>query len=158
MWINITNIRFNLFVGRWREVSYLGIGKILLLEVTSKQLILLMITMTSRLGPRRLIKMLLLWPNESIRVISWVRHLINLWILFDFMQMNHMDHSGQSPLVHAASNGQLDALSFLLQCDWSGCMDRRPTRNEALQQALIAGASMGHTKVNSLHWNFVLTL
>lgn len=58
-----------------------------------------------------------------------------------------MDHSGTSPLVHAAIRGQLDALSFLLQCDWSGCADRRPTRNEALQQALIAGASNGHKKV-----------
>ena len=60
-----------------------------------------------------------------------------------------MDHSGQTPLVHAATNGQLDALSFLLQCDWTSCMDRRPTRNEALQQALIAASSMGHVKVMS---------
>ncbi len=64
-----------------------------------------------------------------------------------YFQLNVMDHSGQTPLVHAATNGQLDALSFLLQCDWTNCMDRRPTRNEALQQALIAAASMGHVKV-----------
>ena len=58
-----------------------------------------------------------------------------------------MDYAGHCPLVHAAANGQLDACSFLLQCDWSLSHDRRPNRNEALQQALVIAASTGHVAV-----------
>lgn len=60
-----------------------------------------------------------------------------------------MDCSGRCPLVHAASHGQLDAASFLLQCDQMAVRDKRPTTNEALQQALSAAASAGHTAVSS---------
>jgi len=58
-----------------------------------------------------------------------------------------MDCAGRCPLVHAASRGQLDAVSFLLQCDWTTSRDRRPNRNEALQQCLVAAASAGHMTV-----------
>lgn len=59
-----------------------------------------------------------------------------------------MDQAGQCPLVHAALHGQLDATSFILQCDWSAAKDKRPTRNEALQQALVSAAGSGHKEVS----------
>lgn len=58
--------------------------------------------------------------------------------------------SGQCPLVHAALHGQLDAASFLLQCEQTAARDKRPTTNESLQQALTAAASAGHSAV-SMH-------
>ena len=63
------------------------------------------------------------------------------------MQVNLVDSQGWCPLVYAAASGQVDAVSFLLQCDWSTSRDRRPTRNEALQEALVAAAKAGHAQV-----------
>lgn len=60
--------------------------------------------------------------------------------------ISQMDNSDQCPLVHAAIHGQLDAVSFLLQYDWPE--GQRPTRNEALQQALVAAAAQGHRQVS----------
>ena len=72
----------------------------------------------------------------------------SLYISFHLLQLNQVDRCGQCPLVHAAINDQLDATSLLLQCDWTTCQDQHPSRNEALQQALVAAASRGHTVVS----------
>lgn len=69
------------------------------------------------------------------------------------IQLNQTDNSGQCSLVHAAVNGQLDAVSVLLQFDWKSYRDRQPERNEALQQALVASASQGHSKVHNMVTN-----
>lgn len=60
-----------------------------------------------------------------------------------------MDKSGQCPAVHAAMHGHLDALIFLLQCDWSE-YDGQLTKVEAMQQAMVASAATGHTNVCAL--------
>ena len=62
-------------------------------------------------------------------------------------QLHQRDNSGQCALVHAAVNGQLDAVSFILQCDWKTKSERELSRNEALQQSLIAAAGAGHRGV-----------
>jgi len=62
-------------------------------------------------------------------------------------QINQVDMEGCCPLVHAAANGHVEAVSFLLQCDWSQLRDKQPTRTEALQQALSAAARNGHFAV-----------
>uniref|UniRef100_A0A8C4IED3 Tetratricopeptide repeat, ankyrin repeat and coiled-coil containing 2a n=1 Tax=Dicentrarchus labrax TaxID=13489 RepID=A0A8C4IED3_DICLA len=64
----------------------------------------------------------------------------------------HVDSSGRCVLVHAAQRGHLEVLRFLLKhADWSCtscCGQRGASRCQAVQQALIAAASMGHTEVN----------
>lgn len=47
-------------------------------------------------------------------------------------------------------HGHLDALIFLLQCDWSE-YDGQLTKVEAMQQAMVASAATGHTNVCALH-------
>uniref|UniRef100_A0A8P4GAC2 Tetratricopeptide repeat, ankyrin repeat and coiled-coil containing 2a n=1 Tax=Dicentrarchus labrax TaxID=13489 RepID=A0A8P4GAC2_DICLA len=63
----------------------------------------------------------------------------------------HVDSSGRCVLVHAAQRGHLEVLRFLLKhADWSCtscCGQRGASRCQAVQQALIAAASMGHTEV-----------
>jgi hypothetical protein len=50
-------------------------------------------------------------------------------------------------------NGHLEALVYLLQCDWSS-YDGQLTKVEAMQQALVAGAAMGHIDVSfSYAWS-----
>ena len=49
-------------------------------------------------------------------------------------------------------HGHLDALIFLLQCDWSE-YDGQLTKVEAMQQAMVASAATGHTNVSA--WRFV---
>ena len=61
-------------------------------------------------------------------------------------RLSHVDNSGQCPAVHAALNGHLEALVYLLQCDWSS-YDGQLTKVEAMQQALVAGAAMGHIDI-----------
>ncbi|XP_075998925.1 protein TANC2 isoform X2 [Genypterus blacodes] len=65
----------------------------------------------------------------------------------------HVDSSGRCVLVHAAQRGRLEALRFLMRrADWSCtscCSQRGVSRNQAIQQALIAAASMGHTEIVS---------
>uniref|UniRef100_A0A8C4NYA3 Tetratricopeptide repeat, ankyrin repeat and coiled-coil containing 2a n=1 Tax=Dicentrarchus labrax TaxID=13489 RepID=A0A8C4NYA3_DICLA len=67
-------------------------------------------------------------------------------------QAGHVDSSGRCVLVHAAQRGHLEVLRFLLKhADWSCtscCGQRGASRCQAVQQALIAAASMGHTEVN----------
>lgn len=62
-------------------------------------------------------------------------------------QINQVDREGRCPLVHAAASGHVEAVSFLLQCDWSQLRDKQPTRTESLQQALTAAARNGHFAV-----------
>nr|XP_020441031.1 protein TANC2-like [Monopterus albus] len=68
-------------------------------------------------------------------------------------KVGHVDSSGQCVLVHAAQRGHLEVLHFLLKrTDWSctSCCDQRGvSRSQAVQQALIAAASMGHTEIVS---------
>lgn len=51
-------------------------------------------------------------------------------------------------LVHAARNGHLDVVVYLLTCDW--VVDTRSEEVElceAAQQALVAAAAQGHNEV-----------
>lgn len=66
--------------------------------------------------------------------------------------MGHVDTSGRCVLVHAAQRGHLQVLRFLLRhTDWNCttcCSQRGVSRSQAVQQALIAAASKGHTEVS----------
>ncbi|XP_039975802.1 protein TANC2 [Xiphias gladius] len=68
-------------------------------------------------------------------------------------KVGHVDSSGQCVLVHAAQRGHLKVLHFLLKrADWSCtscCSQRGASKSQALQQALIAAASNGHTEIVS---------
>lgn len=70
--------------------------------------------------------------------------------------MDHLDKNGQCALVHAALRGHMEVVKFLIQCDWGmGAQQQSPqtqqqptlTKSHAVQQALIAAASMGYTEV-----------
>lgn len=51
-------------------------------------------------------------------------------------------------LVHAARNGHLNILAYLLNCDWVVDSQQREVElGEATQQALIAAASQGHEEI-----------
>ncbi len=60
--------------------------------------------------------------------------------------MDHADKSGQCALVHAALRGHAEIVQYLLEQELS--LD---LKNKALQQALIAASSMGHTQVLKTH-------
>ncbi|KAJ8352245.1 hypothetical protein SKAU_G00237210 [Synaphobranchus kaupii] len=62
---------------------------------------------------------------------------------------DHVDKSGQCALVHAALRGHPDVVRFLLDQEWApeGRLQDCDRKNKALQQALIAASSMGHTQV-----------
>uniref|UniRef100_A0A3P8W928 TANC1/2-like winged helix domain-containing protein n=1 Tax=Cynoglossus semilaevis TaxID=244447 RepID=A0A3P8W928_CYNSE len=66
-------------------------------------------------------------------------------------KVGHVDTSGQCVLVHAAQRGHLNVLDFLLKNgDWrctSCCGQKGPSKGQAVEQALTAAASMGHTEV-----------
>ncbi|XP_070837267.1 protein TANC2 [Chaetodon trifascialis] len=68
-------------------------------------------------------------------------------------KVGHVDSSGRCVLVHAAQRGHLEVLRFLLKhSDWSCtscCGQRGANRCQAVQQALIAAASMGHAEMVS---------
>uniref|UniRef100_A0A3B5RE61 Tetratricopeptide repeat, ankyrin repeat and coiled-coil containing 2 n=1 Tax=Xiphophorus maculatus TaxID=8083 RepID=A0A3B5RE61_XIPMA len=63
-------------------------------------------------------------------------------------KIGHMDSSGRCVLVLAAQHGHLEVLRFLLKRpDWSCtscCSQKGTSRSQAVQQALIAAANMGH--------------
>uniref|UniRef100_A0A8C5C7G4 Tetratricopeptide repeat, ankyrin repeat and coiled-coil containing 2b n=1 Tax=Gadus morhua TaxID=8049 RepID=A0A8C5C7G4_GADMO len=71
--------------------------------------------------------------------------------------VDHLDKNGQCALVHAALRGHMDVVKFLIQCDWgqgSQQLSQSPqqavfTKTHAVQQALIAAASMGYTEIVS---------
>uniref|UniRef100_A0A8C5AYF8 Tetratricopeptide repeat, ankyrin repeat and coiled-coil containing 2b n=1 Tax=Gadus morhua TaxID=8049 RepID=A0A8C5AYF8_GADMO len=72
-------------------------------------------------------------------------------------KVDHLDKNGQCALVHAALRGHMDVVKFLIQCDWgqgSQQLSQSPqqavfTKTHAVQQALIAAASMGYTEIVS---------
>lgn len=66
------------------------------------------------------------------------------------MQVDHLDKSGQCPLVHAALRGYPEIIQYLLELEWSpnGQQQDSEAKGTALQQALIAASSMGHTQVS----------
>uniref|UniRef100_A0A7N8X6V3 Tetratricopeptide repeat, ankyrin repeat and coiled-coil containing 1b n=1 Tax=Mastacembelus armatus TaxID=205130 RepID=A0A7N8X6V3_9TELE len=66
-------------------------------------------------------------------------------------KIDHVDKSGQCALVHAALRGHLEIIQYLLELDWlaEGQQQDCALKNKALQQALIAASSMGHTQVVS---------
>ncbi|XP_069389339.1 protein TANC1 isoform X2 [Paralichthys olivaceus] len=66
-------------------------------------------------------------------------------------KVDHMDKSGQCALVHAALRGHPEIIQYLLELEWSaeGQQQDSALKNKALQQALIAASSMGHTQVVS---------
>uniref|UniRef100_A0A3Q3EKI2 Tetratricopeptide repeat, ankyrin repeat and coiled-coil containing 1 n=1 Tax=Labrus bergylta TaxID=56723 RepID=A0A3Q3EKI2_9LABR len=63
--------------------------------------------------------------------------------------VDHVDKSGQCALVHAALRGHPEIIQYLLDLEWSaeGQQQDCTLKNKALQQALIAASSMGHTQV-----------
>uniref|UniRef100_A0A3B4XKI9 Tetratricopeptide repeat, ankyrin repeat and coiled-coil containing 2 n=1 Tax=Seriola lalandi dorsalis TaxID=1841481 RepID=A0A3B4XKI9_SERLL len=75
---------------------------------------------------------------------------LEIVIMLSQHQVGHVDSSGQCVLVHAVHRGHLKVLHFLLkQADWSCtscCSQRGASKSQAVQQALIAAASMGHTE------------
>ncbi|KAM8856803.1 protein TANC1 isoform 1-T1 [Synchiropus picturatus] len=64
-------------------------------------------------------------------------------------KVDHGDKSGQCALVHAALRGHWDIMEYLLDLEWSGEGPQQDCalKDKALQQALIAASSMGHTQV-----------
>lgn len=71
-------------------------------------------------------------------------------------QVDHLDKNRQCALVHAALRGHMEVVKFLIQCDWAvrqqqqspqGQQQAALTKSQAVQQALIAAASMGYTEV-----------
>lgn len=80
-------------------------------------------------------------------------------------QVDHLDKNSQCALVHAALRGHMEVVKFLIQCDWSlGPQQQQSpqtqqqasfTKSHAVQQALIAAASMGYTEVRPGGWRSV---
>uniref|UniRef100_A0A3P9JLG2 Tetratricopeptide repeat, ankyrin repeat and coiled-coil containing 1b n=1 Tax=Oryzias latipes TaxID=8090 RepID=A0A3P9JLG2_ORYLA len=64
-------------------------------------------------------------------------------------KVDHVDKSGQCALVHAALRGHTEIIQYLLELEWiaEGLQQDCSLKNKALQQALIAASSMGHTQV-----------
>lgn len=77
-------------------------------------------------------------------------------------QAGHVDSSGRCVLVHAAQQGHLEVLRFLLKhATWSCtscCGQRGASRCQAVQQAVIAAARMGHTEVSHRHTHVFIIL
>ncbi|KAM4716182.1 protein TANC2 isoform 7-T7 [Anableps anableps] len=75
-------------------------------------------------------------------------------------KVDHLDKNGQCALVHAALRGHMEVVKFLIQCDWNmGSQQQQQspqtqqqaavTKSQAVQQALVAAASMGYTEIVS---------
>uniref|UniRef100_A0A8D1SS49 Protein TANC1 n=1 Tax=Sus scrofa TaxID=9823 RepID=A0A8D1SS49_PIG len=64
-------------------------------------------------------------------------------------RVDHLDKKGQCALVHSALRGHGDILRYLLTCEWSAGPPQPGAlrKSQALQQALTAAASMGHSAV-----------
>ncbi|XP_019865563.2 protein TANC2-like isoform X2 [Aethina tumida] len=59
----------------------------------------------------------------------------------------HADTGGYCPLIHAARNGCLNVVGYLLACDWVIKNPEDVELAEAAQQALIAAAGQGHVDI-----------
>lgn len=59
----------------------------------------------------------------------------------------HADAVGYCPLVHAARNGCLNVVGYLLACDWILKTENDVELADAAQQALIAASGQGHTEI-----------
>lgn len=64
--------------------------------------------------------------------------------------LSHGDTAGQCPLVHAARNGHISVVTYLLACEWVVSKPSDVELCEAAQQALIAAAGQGHTEVSRM--------
>lgn len=68
-------------------------------------------------------------------------------------QVGHVDNSGRCVLVHAAQRGHVEVLDHLLRnADWSCtscCSQRGASKEQAVQQAVTAAASRGHSEVSA---------
>ncbi|XP_028332679.1 protein TANC2 isoform X3 [Gouania willdenowi] len=73
-------------------------------------------------------------------------------------KVDHLDKNGQSALVHAALRGHMEVVKFLIQSDWNVSQNQNQNQNQnqsgftkthAVQQALVAAASMGYTEIVS---------
>uniref|UniRef100_A0A4W3HWR9 Tetratricopeptide repeat, ankyrin repeat and coiled-coil containing 2 n=1 Tax=Callorhinchus milii TaxID=7868 RepID=A0A4W3HWR9_CALMI len=66
-------------------------------------------------------------------------------------KVDHLDKNGQCAVVHAALRGHLEVVKFLIQADWTlaGQQQGGFKKSHAVQQALIAAASMGFTEIVS---------
>uniref|UniRef100_A0A8C1L6T5 Tetratricopeptide repeat, ankyrin repeat and coiled-coil containing 2a n=1 Tax=Cyprinus carpio TaxID=7962 RepID=A0A8C1L6T5_CYPCA len=66
-------------------------------------------------------------------------------------KVDHLDKNGQCVLVHAGLRGHLDVVKYLVQCEWNtdGQQAGSFNKSHAVQQALIAAASMGYTETVS---------
>uniref|UniRef100_A0AAY4E1U1 Tetratricopeptide repeat, ankyrin repeat and coiled-coil containing 2a n=1 Tax=Denticeps clupeoides TaxID=299321 RepID=A0AAY4E1U1_9TELE len=65
-------------------------------------------------------------------------------------KVDHLDKNGQCALVHAALRGHLEVVKFLVQVDWNPSGQQGAfSKSHAVQQALIAAASMGYTEIAS---------
>ncbi|KAM5268268.1 protein TANC1 isoform 4-T8 [Hipposideros larvatus] len=64
-------------------------------------------------------------------------------------RVDHLDKKGQCALVHSALRGHGDILRYLLSCEWLAGPPQPGAlkKSQALQQALTAAASMGHSSV-----------
>ncbi|XP_056143530.1 protein TANC2 [Lampris incognitus] len=69
-------------------------------------------------------------------------------------KIDHLDRSGQCALVHAALRGHLEVVDFLLQTEWKYSQGVPITKSQAVQQALIAAASMGFAEIVSYLLDF----
>lgn len=59
----------------------------------------------------------------------------------------HANTVGYCPLVHAARNGCLNVVGYLLACDWLVKSEEDVGLAEAAQQALVAAAGQGHVEI-----------
>ncbi|KAI2666464.1 Protein TANC2 [Labeo rohita] len=66
-------------------------------------------------------------------------------------KVDHLDKNGQCALVHASLRGHLEVVKYLVQCEWNidGQQAGSFSKSHAVQQALIAAASMGYTEIVS---------
>ncbi|KAI5103126.1 protein TANC2 isoform X2, partial [Silurus meridionalis] len=67
-------------------------------------------------------------------------------------KLNQLDRNGQCALVHAALRGQMEVVKFLLHSDWGVQSQEQHEafrKSHAIQQSLVAAASMGHIEIVS---------
>ncbi|XP_074856929.1 protein TANC1 isoform X2 [Carettochelys insculpta] len=64
-------------------------------------------------------------------------------------RVDYLDKKGQCALVHSALRGHCDIVDYLLNTDWIAPSHEQISlkKSHALQQALVAASSMGHSQV-----------